>query len=69
MQMELFSPRETADKYGWPVARIRQLIAKKEIRHIRIGGSVFLPGAAVDEYVALNMIEPQRKHSNAEEHD
>ena len=46
---------------AWPVARIRNLIAKQEIRHVRIGGSLFLPENAVDEYLAANMVEPKQK--------
>lgn len=61
MQSQLLSPKQLADRAGWPVARIRSLISKHEIRHVRIGGSLFLPESAVDEYLAANMIEPKRK--------
>lgn len=61
MQSQLLSPKELADRSGWPVARIRNLIAKQEIRHVRIGGSLFLPENAVDEYLAANMVEPKQK--------
>lgn len=37
------------------------LIAKQEIRHVRIRGSLFLPENAVDEYLAANMVEPKQK--------
>ena len=57
---ELLSPREIALKTGWPIARIRNLINRKEIRHVRIGGNLFLPENAIDEYVAANMVEPIR---------
>jgi excisionase family DNA binding protein len=61
MQSQLLSPKQLADRSGWPVARIRNLIAKQEIRHVRIGGSLFLPENAVDEYLATNMVEPRQK--------
>jgi excisionase family DNA binding protein len=61
MQAQLLSPKQLADRSGWPVARIRNLIAKREIRHVRIGGSLFLPENAVDEYLAANMVEPKQK--------
>lgn len=61
MQSQLLSPKQLADRSGWPVARIRNLIAKREIRHVRIGGSLFLPENAVDEYLAANMVEPRQK--------
>lgn len=58
---DLLSPKEIALKTGWPIARIRNLITKKEIRHVRIGGNLFLPANAIDEYVAANMVEPRRE--------
>ncbi|QTN03164.1 helix-turn-helix domain-containing protein [Ochrobactrum sp. EEELCW01] len=61
MQAQLLSPKQLADRSGWPVARIRKLIAKQEIRHVRIGGSLFLPENAVDEYLAANMVDPKQK--------
>lgn len=63
MQSQLLSPKQLADRSGWPVARIRSLIAKQEIRHVRIGGGLFLPENAVDEYLAANMVEPKQKAS------
>lgn len=58
---DLLSPREIALKTGWPIARIRNLINRKEIRHVRIGGNLFLPENAIDEYVATNMVEPTNR--------
>lgn len=55
---KLLSPREIALKTGWPITRIRNLINKKEIRHVRIGGNLFLPENAIDEYVTANMVNP-----------
>lgn len=61
MQAQPLSRKQLADRSGWPVARIRNLIAKQEIRHVRIGGSLFPPENAVDEYLAANMVEPKQK--------
>lgn len=61
MQAQLLSRKQLADRSGWPVARIRNLIAKQEIRHVRIGGSLFPAENAVDEYLAANMVEPKQK--------
>lgn len=61
MQSQLLSPKQLADRSGWEVACIRNLIAKQEIRHVRIGGSLFLPENTVDEYLAANMVEPKQK--------
>ena len=54
----LLSPKELAAHAGWPVRRVRNLIAAKQIRHIRIGGNIFAPSNAIDEYVQANMVEP-----------
>ncbi|MDP9771238.1 UNVERIFIED_ORG: hypothetical protein QE434_000027 [Rhizobium sp. SORGH_AS 755] len=61
MQAQLLSRKQLADRSGWPVARIRNLIAKQAIRHVRIGGSLFPPENAVDEYLAANMVGPKQK--------
>lgn len=58
MQSQLLSLKQLADHAGWPITRIRNLITRKEIRHVRIGGSLFLPRNAIDEYLAANMVEP-----------
>ena len=60
MQCQLLSPKQLADRCGWPVGRIRSLIAKREIRHVRIGGSLFLPENAIEEYLSFNMVAPQK---------
>ncbi|NSZ74992.1 DNA-binding protein [Agrobacterium tumefaciens] len=61
MQAQLLSPKQLADCCRWPGARIRNLIAKQEIRYLRIGGSLFLPDTFIDEYLAANMIEAKQK--------
>ncbi|MGU3398270.1 helix-turn-helix domain-containing protein [Brucellaceae bacterium D45D] len=63
MQSQLLSPKQLAARSGWPVTRIRNLIAKQEIRYVRIGGSLFLPETAVEEYLASNMVEPKQTTS------
>ncbi len=54
----LFSPRELAQRSGWPERRIRNLIQQKKMKHLKIGASYFLPEDAIEEYVSRNMIEP-----------
>ena len=60
MLQNLESPKEMALRSGWPIARIRNLIASKKLRHVRIGGNIFIPTDAIDEYLSLNMVEPIR---------
>ncbi len=63
MQSSLLSAKQLADRCGWPVGRIRSLIARQAIRHVRIGGSIFLPETAIEEYLAANMVEPKGRRT------
>ena len=56
--MKLISAREAARASGWPERRIRQMLARKELRHLRVGRRILLPENAVAEYIAQNMKEP-----------
>lgn len=58
MATDLVSPRQLADYVGWPVGRVRMLIAKGAIRHVRIGGGFYLPKTAIEEYLAVHMVKP-----------
>jgi excisionase family DNA binding protein len=58
MSTELISSKKLAKHAGWPVGRIRNLIAKGEIRHVRIGGGFYLPKTAIEDYLAEHMVEP-----------
>jgi len=55
---KLLTPKELAAYAGWPVRRIRNLILKKRIRYIQIGGKYFAPKSAIDEFIQDNMVEP-----------
>ncbi len=55
---DLLSPKELAAHARWPVRRVRNLISANQIRHIRIGGNIFSPRNAIEEYVKANMVEP-----------
>ena len=59
MVQELKSPKFMAAHTGWPVSRIRSLVASNKLRHIRIGGNILIPEDAVDEYLSTNMVEPE----------
>lgn len=54
----LISAKETALRTGWPERRIRQMIARKELRHIRVGNKILLPETAVAEFIRQNMAVP-----------
>lgn len=56
----LLSPREMAEKSGWPERRIRSLIASKQIKHLKIGSTFYLPEDAIADFVRRNMVEPEQ---------
>lgn len=58
-EQTLESPREVAQRVGWPLARVRKLIRQRAIRHLKIGGLYFVPEGAVEEYLAARTIEPE----------
>lgn len=62
---ELASPRELAKRTGWSVRRIRSLIAENRLRHIRVENSILLPFDAIDEFLKLNMVQPQTNDTDA----
>ncbi|MCI0999820.1 helix-turn-helix domain-containing protein [Ochrobactrum sp. C6C9] len=51
-------PKELAARIGWPIKRIRTLIASKQLRHHRIGGSIIIPINAIDEFLKNTEVEP-----------
>ncbi|MPL98013.1 hypothetical protein SDC9_44211 [bioreactor metagenome] len=58
LQQQLESPRQVAERLGWPLARVRKLIRAKQVRHVKVGGLYFVPVGAVDEFLRARMIEP-----------
>lgn len=56
--VDLESPRALAARTGWSERRIRNLISRRELRHVRIGASIFVPVGAVEEFINRNMVEP-----------
>ena len=58
MTVNFDSAKSLAARTGWPESRIRKLIAANQIRHIKIGRSVYLPEGALQEFLETNMIQP-----------
>ncbi|MHA7777173.1 MerR family transcriptional regulator [Roseibium sp. M-1] len=58
MALGLESIKELADRTGWPISRIRKLIENRELRHVRIGGGIFIPNGAIEELIKNNTIAP-----------
>jgi excisionase family DNA binding protein len=61
MQNNLETPKELAQRLGWPERRVRSLIATKQLRHVKIGGLYFVPDGAMDEFLDARMVEPQQR--------
>lgn len=59
MQIELESPKQLADRIGWPVSRIRKLIRREELRHFRVGKSIMIPPDAITEYMKRVEVKPE----------
>ncbi|MCE8438494.1 helix-turn-helix domain-containing protein [Rhodovulum sulfidophilum] len=55
---KLLSPRELAQQSGWPERRIRNLMASRQLKHIKIGGAFYLPDDAISDFIERNMICP-----------
>ncbi|HMQ40249.1 MAG TPA: helix-turn-helix domain-containing protein [Paracoccus sp. (in: a-proteobacteria)] len=60
MQNNLETPKELAQRLGWPERRVRSLITAKQLRHVKIGGMYFVPQGAFDEFLNANMVEPDQ---------
>ena len=58
LQTGFESPREVAERLGWPLARIRKLIRSKQLRHVKIGGLYLIPLGATEEMVQAKMVDP-----------
>ena len=59
MEIELESPKQLADRIGWPVSRIRKLVRREELRHFRVGKSVMIPPDAITEYMQRVEVKPE----------
>lgn len=59
MEIKLESPKQLADRIGWPVSRIRKLIRREELRHFRMGKSIMIPPDAITEYMQRIEVQPE----------
>jgi len=58
MALGLESIKELANRTGWPISRIRKLVENRELRHVRIGGGIFIPDGAIEELIKNNTVVP-----------
>lgn len=66
IDVDLLSPRQLATHSGWPERRIRNLLAKGELQHIRMGSNYLLPRAAIEEFIARKMHTPFQREAGKE---
>jgi hypothetical protein len=55
--MQLLSLPKLAAESGWPESRIRRMVARGQLSHIRVNGRVLLPETAIEEYVASHFVD------------
>ena len=56
--MQLLTLPKLALYSGWPVSRIRRMIARQQLPHVRVGGRVLVPEGAIDDFLAKNFVVP-----------
>ena len=54
--MQLLTLPKLAAQSGWPESRIRRMVARGQLSHIRVNGRLLLPATAIDEYVANHFV-------------
>ena len=66
---DLLTPKEIADRHGWPVKRIRKLISERKLPFLvenaegelgKRGARYWLPENAIDQYIQENMFMPKK---------
>ena len=55
--MQLLTLPKLALHSGWPVSRIRRMVERRQLPHVRVGGRVLVPEGAIDEFLTRNFIE------------
>jgi len=56
--MQLLTLPKLAAQSGWPESRIRRMVARQQLAHIRVNGRLLLPQTAIEDYVAQNFVDP-----------
>jgi hypothetical protein len=55
--MQLLTLPKLAAQSGWPESRIRRMVARGQLSHIRVNGRLLLPDNAVQEYVTSHFVD------------
>jgi len=57
--MQLLTLPKLAARSGWPESRVRRMVARGLLSHIRVNGRLLLPETAIEDYVATTSWPPQ----------
>ncbi len=55
--MQLLTLPKLAAQSGWPESRIRRMVARGQLSHIRVNGRLLLPETAIEDYVATHFVD------------
>jgi hypothetical protein len=55
--MQLLTLPKLAVQSGWPESRLRRMVARGQLSHIRVNGRLLLPETAIEEYVANHFVD------------
>jgi len=55
--MQLLTLPKLAAQSGWPESRIRRMVARGQLSHIRVNGRLLLPTNAIEEYLANHFVD------------
>ena len=58
MELVFETPKQLAQRLGWPDSRVRKLINCKRLRHHRNEGKILIPMGAIEEYFRNTEIAP-----------
>ncbi len=62
--MQLLTLPKLAAQSGWPESRIRRMVARKQLAHIRVNGRLMLPETAIADYVAKHFVDASGPESH-----
>lgn len=54
--MQLLTLPKLAARSGWPESRVRRMVARGLLSHIRVNGRLLLPETAIEDYVANHFV-------------
>ncbi|KZL24708.1 hypothetical protein PsWM33_02382 [Pseudovibrio sp. WM33] len=62
--MSLETPKEAAERTIFTEKRIRSWITNRQVRYVKLDGSLFIPEGAIEELIERNTIEPCQDQQN-----